>query len=362
MAGPFSTRAYAALVAAGPLVPHTIERRAPTASDVHIEIKFAGICHTDIHLARQEWGPAIFPMVPGHEIGGVVVAVGSAVTKFAVGDRVGVGCMVDSCRKCRNCHRGEEQYCSNGRVGTYNSREKHPHCPGYNHQGGEHTPTYGGYSKDIVVDESFVLRIPDNLDLAAATPLLCAGITVFSPMAHFGLAPTMRMAVAGLGGLGHMAVKLGVAWGCHVTVISRGSGKREEALTKLGAHAFLDATDAGAMKSAGDSFDFMINTIAVNHDINTYLSLIAVDGKMIMVGGVVEPMALSSFGLLLSRKTVAGSLIGGIKETQDMLNFCGRHNIVCEIERIDASYINQAYDRTVASDVKYRFVIDTATI
>jgi len=302
-------------------------------------------------------------MVPGHEIGGVVVAVGSGVTKFAVGDVVGVGCMVDSCRNCRNCRSGEEQLCSTGPIVTYNGRESYPHCPGFNTAtGGEHAPTYGGYSQDVVVDQGYVCRIPANLDLAAATPLLCAGITVYSPMVHYGLQPTMKLAVAGLGGLGHMAVKIGVAWGCHVTVISRGTSKREEAMSKLGAHAYLDSTNEEEMKAAAERFDFMIDTIAATHNVQQYLGLVGVDGKLIMVGIPTTPFDMSAMAIVMRRKVLGGSLIGGIRETQDMLDFCGRHNIVCDIELINASYINEAYNRTVASDVKYRFVIDTATL
>lgn len=349
----------AALTPGAELVPHTIVRRACSANDVAIDIKFAGICHSDIHQAREEWGPGIFPMVPGHEIGGVVTAVGSDVTKFKVGDVVGVGCMVDSCRKCVNCRHGDEQYCKGGMVGTYNSKHKYSHHPEHNEEGG--SPTYGGYSKAITVDENYVLSIPTNLDLAAATPLLCAGITMFSPMKYYNLRPSDNFAVVGMGGLGHMGVKLAVAFGCRVTVISRGTSKREDSL-RMGAHHFLNSKNAEEMAAAAGSFDFIISTVSAQFDINDYLGLLTTNGKFINVGAPPKPVPLGVFAIIGGRKTVAGSLIGGIEETQEMLDFCGRHDIVCDIEMIDADKINEAYERTVNADVKYRFVIDTATI
>ncbi len=348
------------MTAGAPLEPHEIPRRVPEANDVHIDIKFAGICHSDIHQAREEWGPAIFPMVPGHEIGGVVKAVGSDVTKFKVGDHVGVGCFVDSCRTCKLCKCGEQNYCRKGMVGTYNGKETYPHCPGYG-DGSNPSPTYGGYSKDIVVNEDYVCRIPENLDLAGATPLLCAGITVFSPMQHFGLKAGQKLAVAGLGGLGHCAVKFGVAWGCNVTVLSRGESKREDAM-RLGAHAYIDVTDSAAVKAAGESFDMLIDCIPAAHDLGLYLGMVDIEGTMCVVGASPEPLNLHMFSLIGRRKSLVGSMIGGMKETQDMLDFCGKHNILCDIEMINAQQINEAYERTIKSDVRYRFVIDTATI
>ena len=331
---------------------------------MHIDIKYAGICHSDIHTAREEWGPCIYPIVPGHEIGGVVKAVGPSVTKYKVGDRVGVGCFVDSCRSCKNCDKGIEQYCKEGGiVGTYNSREKYPHCPGYSADAPDKcAPTYGGYSKDICVNENYVCRIPESLDLAAATPLLCAGITVFSPMNAYGLKKGQRLAVAGLGGLGHMAVKYGVAWGCDVTVLSRGTAKKQEALGMLGAHHFVDVTDAAAIKAEAESYDMIIDTIAAHHDISTYLSMLDVDGTLCLVGASPEQLSFHAFGLLVRRKRIVGSLIGGIEETQAMLDFSAEHNIVCEIEMVSADQIDEAYERTIKADVRYRFVIDASTI
>jgi len=327
--------------------------------DVVIEIKFAGICHSDIHTAREEWGPIQYPLVPGHEIGGFVTEVASDVTKFKVGDCVGVGCMVDSCRGCNRCEVGEEQYCSTGFVGTYNGKQKYPHCSEYTPEGG--AISQGGYSQFIVVNQNFVLNVPTNLDLAAATPLLCAGITTYSPLRKFGLAAGQNFAVLGLGGLGHMGAKFGKAFGAKVTVFSRGTSKKESAL-KLGADAFIDSTNEAEMASLRGSFDFILDTIAAPHDINSYLGMLKPDGKMILVGAPPEPLSVQSFNLIFGRKTLSGSLIGGIKETQEMLDFCGQHNITCDIELIDATRINEAYDRTMASDVKYRFVIDTSTL
>lgn len=321
--------------------------------DIVIEIKYAGICHSDIHQVREEWGKAIFPMVPGHEIGGVVIGVGSNVTNFSVGDHAGVGCMVDSCRKCTNCRRGLEQYCDSGFVGTYNSIHK------YNVENG--TPTYGGYSKHIVVDKEFALQIPKNIDLAGATPLLCAGITVYSPMIRFGLQPHHKFGVVGLGGLGHMAAKFGVAFGNHTTVISRGTSKRDNALNELHVHAYLDSTNEDELKAAAGTFDFLLCTVSAKYNIQTYLDLLRTDGKFIVVGAPPDPVNVRCGSLIHTRACIAGSLIGGIQETQEMLDFCGRHNITCDIELIGANDIDRSYDRTVASDVKYRFVIDTAT-
>lgn len=346
-------KAYAAPAASASFEPMTISRRACGDEDVVVDIKWAGICHSDIHQVREEWGPAIFPMVPGHEIGGVVVAVGSKVSKLKVGDHAGVGCMVDSCRHCRYCKAGEEQYCKTGMVGTYNSTHKYAVECGTN--------TYGGYSQRIVVDEAFALNIPKNLDLAGATPLLCAGITVYSPMMFYGLRPYHKFGVVGLGGLGHMAVKFGVAMGNHTRVISRGTAKKESSLNELKAHGFVNSKSEEEMKAAAGSFDFIVCTVSAEFDMNTYLSLLADDGKFIVVGAPPTPVPVRTSSLIFGRKTIGGSLIGGISETQDMLDFCGRHNITCDIEKIGAKEIDNAYERTVAGDVKYRFVIDTNT-
>jgi uncharacterized zinc-type alcohol dehydrogenase-like protein len=352
-------KCYASLTSKGPLEPYTIERRAITTTDVAIKIKYAGICHSDIHQVMEEWGTAIFPMVPGHEICGVVEAVGSEVKGFKVGDIVGVGCLIDSCRTCSFCKAGEEQYCKGESIGTYNDRAKFPHMAEYNADGG--AVTYGGYSQEIVIDENFVLHVPANLDLAAATPLLCAGITTYSPLKYFGLKPNHKLAVFGLGGLGHMAVKFGIAFGAHVTVVSRGKGKMDSSLNDLKANAYLDSTDEAAMKAAMGSFDFILDTIAADHDVGFQMKMLSTNGKCVMVGVPEKPFTLHSGALVGGRKTISGSLIGGIEETQEMLEFCGRHNIVCDIETIKGSEINVAYERALKSDVKYRFVIDVAT-
>jgi uncharacterized zinc-type alcohol dehydrogenase-like protein len=299
-------------------------------------------------------------MVPGHEIAGVVAAVGKNVTKFKVGQSVGVGCMVDSCKGCAGCRAGDEQYCRKGFVGTYNGRHMHPHHPEFNEEGG--APTYGGYSQDIVVNQDFVLSIPSNLDQAAAAPLLCAGITVYAPMVREGLLPNMKLGVAGLGGLGHMAVKFGVAMGCEVTVFSRGKGKKSDALVNLGAHHYVDTKDAKEVEAAANSIDFMVNTIPAVYDIHLYLGLLKHSSTMVIVGGCPEPIPVQAFGLIFKNIRVVGSLIGGVQITQEMLDFCGRHNITCEIEKIEAKDVNTAWDRTCKGDVKYRFVIDTSTI
>lgn len=357
---PSEVQAYGSHGPSEPLGPLTITRRACSDNDVVIGVKFAGICHSDIHTIRGEWGPIQYPSVVGHEIGGHVLSVGKNVTKFKVGDVVGVGCMVDSCRSCESCHAGDEQYCTSGMVGTYNSKFKYAHCVECTPEGGNRT--FGGYSKMIVVDHNFVLSIPTNLDLAAATPLLCAGVTMYSPMMHHGLRPNMRFGVAGLGGLGHMGVKLALAFGCHVTVISRGLAKKDDALANLKAHAYLDSSNAEEMAAASGTFDFIIDTIAAAHDLGLYINLLGQEGKLVMVGASPQPMPVGAFPFIMKRRTLTGSLIGGIKETQEMLDFCGRHNIVCDIEPISAAQINDAYERAIKSDVKYRFVIDVATI
>lgn len=351
---PKECQGLAAITPGGPFQSYTFTRRACRDNDIVIDIKYAGICHSDIHQVREEWGKGIFPMVPGHEIGGVVVAKGSNVSEFTVGEHAGVGCMVDSCRSCKSCKKGSEQYCSNRCVWTYNDKHRHSVENGNN--------TYGGYSKFIVVDKDFALHIPNNLDLAAATPLMCAGITVYSPMIQFGLSPQMKFGVVGLGGLGHMAVKFGVAFGCHTTVISRGVSKREDALNNLKANAFLDSKNEDEMKAQNGTFDFILCTVSASFDPALYMDLLSVDGKFIVVGVPPEKLSIGLGNLIHKRRTFAGSLIGGIQETQDMLDFCGRHNITCQIEMIDGSKVDESYERAVAGDVKYRFVIDTATI
>lgn len=351
---PTPCKCYAFMSASGPATPHVITRRACGVDDVVISTKFAGICHSDIHTVRDEWGAAAYPAVVGHEIGGVVVAVGANVKNFVVGDAAGVGCMVDSCRSCRNCSRGNEQYCKTGPVYTYNSNFKY--CV---ETGGR---TFGGYSQHIVIDKSFCLKIPSNLDLAGATPLLCAGITMYSPLVHYGLRPHMKYGVAGLGGLGHMGVKLGKAFGAHTTVISRGDTKRADALTGLGADGYINSMNEEEMKAAAGTFDMIVCTISASFDVSAYLNLLTTDGTFICVGAPPDKLGLSLGSLIGQRRTIGGSLIGGIAETQEMLDFCGRFNITCDIELIPANRIDEAYTRTVASDVKYRFVIDASTI
>jgi uncharacterized zinc-type alcohol dehydrogenase-like protein len=341
--------AYAAPAAKAPLERTTIERRAVGEFDVLIDIKFAGICHSDIHQAREGWGEAIFPMVPGHEIAGVVAEVGTGVTKFAVGDRVGVGCMVDSCRECENCLAGHEQYCLKGMVGTYNA------------VGRDGEPTYGGYSEKVVVDENFVVRIPDGLSLDVAAPLLCAGITTYSPLRHWNAGPGKKVAVVGLGGLGHMAVKIAHAMGAEVTVLSQSLRKKDDGL-KLGADHYYATSDPETFKQLTGTFDLIVSTVSAPMDFGALLSLLKVDGALVNVGAPEEPISLNLFSVIGGRKTLAGSMIGGIAETQEMLDFCAGHGIGAEIELIGAQEINEAYERVLSSDVRYRFVIDTATI
>jgi uncharacterized zinc-type alcohol dehydrogenase-like protein len=341
--------AYAAPAAKAPLERTTIERREVGEHDVLIDIKFAGICHSDIHQAREGWGEAIFPMVPGHEIAGVVEAVGPGVTRFKAGDRVGVGCLVDSCRECENCRAGLEQHCLKGSVGTYNA-------VGYD---GE--PTYGGYAQKVVVDEAFTLRIPDGLPLDVAAPLLCAGITTYSPLKHWGAAPGKKVAVIGLGGLGHMGVKIAHAMGAEVTVLSQSLRKKDDGL-KLGADRYYATSDEKTFQELAGSFDLILSTVSAPLDFGAYLGLLRTGGALVNVGAPEEPIALNLFSLIGGNKTLAGSMIGGIAETQEMLDFCAEHGIGAEIELIAASEINDAYERVLASDVRYRFVIDTATI
>lgn len=343
------TFSYAAMSSKAPLVPYTFTRREPRDHDVLIDIKFSGICHSDIHQARNEWGGSQFPMVPGHEIAGIVTKVGPKVTKYKVGDKVGVGCFVDSCRTCENCHSGLEQFCSAGMTGTYNSVERDGK-----------TPTQGGYSTKIVVDENYVLRIPENLPLDKAAPLLCAGITTYSPLAHWGAGPGKKVAVIGLGGLGHMAVKIAHAMGAHVTVLSQSMKKADDA-KRLGAHEYFATSDASTFKTLAGKFDLIINSVSAQIDLSQYLGMLRVDGTMVLLGVPEEAMSIHPFPLIMGRRRLAGSLIGGIKETQEMLDFCGKHNIACDVEVIPAAKINEAYERVVKSDVRYRFVIDAST-
>jgi uncharacterized zinc-type alcohol dehydrogenase-like protein len=358
-------KCYWAPESGAPLVPAKIVRRAPSPHDVIIKIVYAGICHSDIHSARSEWeeawGAPHFPLVPGHEIAGVVMKVGSKVTRFQIGQKVGVGCMVDSCRACSNCRLGDEQYCiGGGSVLTYAGQFKYPHCAEYNEQGGNHTA--GGYSEMIVVDENYVISIPDNLDFSCVAPLLCAGITTYSPLIHFGLKPNQRLAVAGLGGLGHMAVKFGVAFDAHVTVLSRGTNKKESSLNHLKANGYVDVTNPAEMAAAYSSFDMIINTIATDFDVAAYLNLLKTNGNMCMVGVPSKKQTFFLQALTPQRRMLSASGIGGIRETQEMMDFCGRHNITCDCELIKADQINEAYERTLKGDVKYRFVIDISTL
>jgi uncharacterized zinc-type alcohol dehydrogenase-like protein len=341
--------AYAAPAAKAPLERTTIERRAVREFDVLIDIKFAGICHSDIHQAREGWGEATFPMVPGHEIAGIVSEVGPGVTKFQVGDRVGVGCMVDSCRECDNCKAGLEQYCTGGNVGTYNSVGK------------DGEPTYGGYSEKIVVDENYVLGIPEGISLDVAAPLLCAGITLYSPLRHWNAGPGKKVAIVGMGGLGHMGVKIAHALGAEVTVLSQSLSKQEDGL-KLGADHYYATSDPQTFKDLRGTLDLIISTVSAPLDLGAYLSLLKTDGALVNVGAPEEPVSLNLFSVIGGRKTLAGSGIGGIPETQEMLDFCAEHGFGAEIELISADQINEAYERVLASDVRYRFVIDTATI
>lgn len=344
---------YAAESATGALAPFTFERRDPRPSDVVIAIDYCGICHSDIHSARNEWGGAQYPLVPGHEIVGRVTALGSKVSQYNVGDIVGVGCLVDSCRHCASCNEGLEQYCENGFTLTYNGKDQIGGTP--------HTRTFGGYSNTITVDQRFVLRIPKNLDLAATAPLLCAGITTYSPLKHWKVGAGQKVGVIGLGGLGHMGVKFAHAMGAHVVMITTSAKKGEDA-KKLGANEVLLSKDAKAMAAAQSSFDFLLNTIPVGHDTDPYMALLKRDATMVIVGAVETLTKVSGVPFIFRRRSMAGSLIGGLPETQEMLNFCGEHNITCDIEKIAMKDVNKAYDRTVKGDVKYRFVIDMASL
>ncbi len=351
---PIATRAFAAVAADQPLEPWSFDRRDPGPDDVAIEIKYCGVCHSDLHVAKNDLGGTRYPIVPGHEIAGVVTAVGSNVTRFKGGDRVGVGCMVDSCRTCAACQEGLEQYCEPGMTQTYGSADR---------KGAEvgQKITQGGYSDRITVDQNYVLSIPDSIPLDAAAPLLCAGITTYSPLKTWGVGPGSKVAVVGLGGLGHMAVKLAAAKGAEVTVLSTSDRKKADA-ERMGAKHFLINSDADAMKAAAEKFDLIINTVSATHEIASHLNLLARDGTMVMLGLTTEGMPVFAIPLLMRRRRVAGSLIGGIRETQEMLDFCAQHGIACDIETIAPDQINEAYERMLKSDVRYRFVLDMAQL
>jgi len=341
--------AYGAPSPTEPLVPLQIDRREVGPSDVLLDIRFCGICHSDIHHCRGEWGRVPYPDVPGHEIAGVVSAVGENVTKHVVGDRVGVGCMVNSCRECENCQKGDEQYCLPGNTQTYGSVDR------------DGTVTRGGYSTHVVVDEDFVVRIPDGMALDVAAPLLCAGITTYSPLRHWGAGPGTAVAIVGLGGLGHMAVKIAKALGAEVTVLSQSLRKQDDGL-RLGADDLFATSDPQTFDKLAGRFDLIINTVSAELDISAFLRLLRTDGALVNVGAPAEPLPVAVFPLLLQRRTFAGSAIGSIRETQEMLDFCAEHGIAAEIEVIPAAEINQAWERVLASDVRYRFVIDTSTL
>lgn len=345
-----NTRAYAAIAAKTDLVPYEFDRREVGPHDVALDIAYAGICHSDIHQVREEWGPALFPMVPGHEIAGTVTKVGSAVTKFKVGDLIGVGVFVDSCRKCDNCKAGLQQYCAESMTGTYN---------GYERDG--KTVAMGGYSNYFVINEDYAVTIPANLPLEGVAPLLCAGITLYSPIKHWNVGPGKKVAVMGLGGLGHMGVKFAVAMGAEVTVLSHSPSKEKDALA-MGAHHFVSTKDEKIFAEHEKEFDVILNTISAEIDINLYLNLLKLDGTLVVIGLPGKPYAVHVGLLLKGRRSIGGSMVGGIPELQEMLNFCGDHKIVSDVEVIKADYINEAYTRTIASDVKYRFVIDASTI
>ena len=345
-----ATKGYAVEGATDTLHHFDFERREPGPHDVQFDILYCGVCHSDIHQVRNEWGNSIYPMVPGHEIVGRITKVGSHVKGFKEGDLAGVGCLVDSCRECDNCKRGLEQYCKKGAVGTYNAVEK----DGV-------TKTYGGYSKHIVVNEDFVVHVSEKLPLQAVAPLLCAGITTYSPLKHWKVGEGHKVGVVGLGGLGHMAVKFAVAFGAEVTMLSTSPSKEEDA-RRLGAHKFALTTDPEQLKGLKSYFDFIIDTVSAPHDYNMYLQMLNTDGVMICVGVPPTPTEILGFNLLGNRRSIAGSAIGGLPETQEMLDYCAEHDIVSDVEVIDMSYINEAYERVLKSDVKYRFVIDMATL
>ncbi len=343
-------RGIAAMAASAPLVPFEFERRELGSRDVALNVSYAGICHSDIHQAREEWGPSLFPMVPGHEIVGIVTEIGAAVEKFKVGDRIGIGVFIDSCRTCAPCKAGLQQYCEAGMTGTYN---------GYERDG--KTVAFGGYSDRFVIDQDYAVTVPANLPLEGVAPLFCAGITLYSPIKHWKVGPATKVAVMGLGGLGHMGVKFAKALGAHVTVLSHSPAKESDALA-MGADAFVATDNGDVFKKHARTFDLILNTISAEIDINKYLSLLALDGTLVVIGLPGKPYAVEVGTLLGARRSMSGSMIGGMNELQEMIDFCGKHNIVSDVEVIKADYVNTAYERTVASDVKYRFVIDAATI
>lgn len=344
------TKAYAAQSATSPIAPFSFERRDPGPKDVLIRISHCGVCHTDIHMSRDEWGGSLYPMVPGHEIIGTVVSVGSGVTKVKAGDRAGVGCFVDSCRTCPSCEAGLENYCEQGFTGTYNSMTRDGK-----------SLNFGGYSEQIVTDERFVLNVSEKLDPAGAAPLLCAGITTWSPLRHWKVGPGQNVGIVGLGGLGHMGIKFARSLGAHVTCFTTSLSKVADA-KRLGAHEVVLSSDADALSKLSQRFDFILDTVSANHDLNTYLGLLKREGTLCLVGVPPEAAAVHAFGLVMGRKRLAGSLVGGLPETQEMLDYCAEHGIVSDVEVIPASAINEAYDRMLRSDVKYRFVIDMATL
>ncbi|MCE7069114.1 NAD(P)-dependent alcohol dehydrogenase [Dyadobacter sp. CY327] len=343
-------KAYGTTAAQAPLNAMDISRRVPTPHDVQIEIQYCGVCHSDIHTARNEWRGTIYPCVPGHEIVGKIISVGDHVSKFKVGDTVGVGCIVDSCRECQYCQEGLEQYCEPGMTGTYNSPDKYLD-----------TPTFGGYSESVVVDENYVLRIPENLNLAATAPLLCAGITTYSPLRHWNVGPGQKVGIVGIGGLGHMGIKIAKAMGAHVVAFTTSESKFAEA-KRLGADEVVLSKDKDQMAAYTGKLNFILDAVSAEHDINAFISLLRVDGSLALVGAPENPLPVAAFSLIQGRKSFAGSMIGGIAETQEMLDFCGEHNIVADIEMIDIQEINEAYERMIKGDVKYRFVIDLASI
>jgi uncharacterized zinc-type alcohol dehydrogenase-like protein len=344
------TTGYAAEDATTPLAPFSFERRDVGSHDVLIEILYCGVCHSDIHQVRNEWGNSIYPMVPGHEIVGRITRVGSEVTQFKEGDLAGVGCFVDSCRVCRNCKEGEEHYCENHLVSTYNGTEKD-----------EKTPTYGGYSSQIVVDENYTLKVPTNLPLQNVAPLLCAGITTYSPLRRFKVGPGQKVGVVGLGGLGHMGVKLAASMGAEVTVFSTSPDKEKDA-RGLGAHHFVVTKEPGKLESLAGRFDFILDTVSASHDINSYLNLLRREGALALVGAPEKPLELSAFSIISNGRTLAGSMIGSIRETQEMLDYCAENNITSDVEVIPIERIGEAYERTVKGDVRYRFVIDMKSL
>ncbi len=346
----FSVRAFGTEAPAADLKQMTIDRREVTTKDVEIDILYCGVCHSDLHTARDEWHGTVYPNVPGHEIVGRITRTGDAVTRFKAGDLAAVGCMVDSCRECEQCKEGKEQYCEEGNIQTYNGADKHLG-----------KQTFGGYSERIVVDEDFVLRVPDHLDLAATAPLLCAGVTTWSPLKHWNIGPGSKVGIVGIGGLGHMGVKLAKAMGAHVVVITTSASKVEDA-KRLGADEVILSTDESQMKANASTLHFVLDCVSAQHDVNAYLKLLKVDGTLALVGAPEHPLPIAAFSLIPARKNFAGSTIGSITETQEMLDFCGEHNITADIELINIQQINEAYDRLLKGDIKYRFVIDMKSL